>query len=124
MNSNGLVRFSPGELPLQRLCGQVKVLLFIVFTVLIIATFDFRILLAVTVISAAALVSLKPNWKLVGALMAVALGLNCVNLVLFYLFNPQIGSEFVGHVSCVAVADFCGDAHAACRRVQPHRNAV
>ena len=96
MNSNGLVRFSPGELPLQRLCGQVKVLLFIVFTVLIIATFDFRILLAVTVISAAALVSLKPNWKLVGALMAVALGLNCVNLVLFYLFNPQIGSEFVG----------------------------
>lgn len=96
MNSNGLVRFSPGELPLQRLCGQVKVLLFIVFTVLIIATFDFRILLAATVISAAALVSLKPNWKLVGALMAVALGLNCVNLVLFYLFNPQIGSEFVG----------------------------
>ena len=92
MNSNGLVRFSPGELPLQRLCGQVKVLLFIVFTVLIIATFDFRILLAVTVISAAALVSLKPNWKLVGALMAVALGLNYVNLVLFYLFNPQIGS--------------------------------
>ena len=71
MNSNGLVRFSPGELPLQRLCGQVKVLLFIVFTVLIIATFDFRILLAVTVISAAALVSLKPNWKLVGALISI-----------------------------------------------------
>lgn len=96
MDDNGLVRFSPGDLPLQRLCGQVKVMLFIVFTVLVIATFDFRILLLVTVVSTAALISLKPNWKIIGALMAVALGLNLINLVLFYIFNPKIGCEFVG----------------------------
>lgn len=96
MNSNSLVRFAPGDLPLQRLCGQVKVLLFIVFTVLIIATFDLRILLPITILFAAALISLKPNPKIIIGLMAVAMGLNLVNLILFYLFNPQIGAEFVG----------------------------
>lgn len=96
MNENGLVHFSPGEYPLQKLCGQVKVMLFIVFTILTIATFDFRILLAVAFVSGLALCSLKPNWKIIMGLMAVALGLNLINLILFYLFNPQIGTEFVG----------------------------
>lgn len=96
MNDNGMVRFTPGEEPLHRLTGQVKVLLFLVFTVLIIATFDLRILMVVTLLALAALVSLRPNWKVIFALMAVALGLNLVNLLLFYLFNPHIGCEFVG----------------------------
>lgn len=96
MNSNGLIHFVPGDLPLERLCGQVKVLLFIVFTILIISTFDFRILFAVTILFSFALASLKPNWKIIIALMLVALLLNTVNLVLFYLFNPMIGTEFVG----------------------------
>ncbi len=96
MSDNGLVHFVPGNLPLQRLCGQIKVLLFIVFTILTIATFDCRILLTITLMFSAALISLKPRAKLVFTLMAVALFLNLINLVLFYLFNPYIGSEFVG----------------------------
>ena len=96
MTSNNLVRFSPGVTPLHTLCGQVKVLLFIVTIILTISTFDCRILLAVTAVAAAALASLKPNWKIIWALMLVAMGLNTVNLILFYLFNPHIGCEFVG----------------------------
>lgn len=71
-------------------------LLFIVTIILTISTFDCRILLAVTAVAAAALASLKPNWKIIWALMLVAMGLNTVNLILFYLFNPHIGCEFVG----------------------------
>ena len=96
MTSNNLVRFSPGVTPLHTLCGQVKVLLVIVTIILTISTFDCRILLAVTAVAAAALASLKPNWKIIWALMLVAMGLNTVNLILFYLFNPHIGCEFVG----------------------------
>ena len=83
MTSNNLVRFSPGVTPLHTLCGQVKVLLFIVTIILTISTFDCRILLAVTAVAAAALASLKPNWKIIWALMLVAMGLNTVNLILF-----------------------------------------
>ena len=57
------MNFIPGSTPLHKMTGGTKLMLFILFTVAIIATFDVRVIVPLMAFPIAAIVSMKPNYK-------------------------------------------------------------
>lgn len=86
----------PGKTFLDRLSGATKVRLFFALIILLAATWDFRILFPVFVVSLIGLVSIKPNWKVVGSLMAFIIAVNLFNLFLIWVVTPDYGRDIVG----------------------------
>jgi len=54
----------------------------------------------VTVIS---LISLKPNYKIIGALFVFIFVMNLVNILLYWLVKPDIGSQFTSDKSTILI---------------------
>ena len=64
------VNTTPGNRFLDRLTGKTKVRTFLILIVLLIATWDIRVILPFFILSWIALISLKPDWKKVWGVMA------------------------------------------------------
>jgi energy-coupling factor transport system permease protein len=97
MNSQSfIINIIPGKQLLHKLNGTTKVALFIVLIVYIIMSFDLRLLLPLFILGGIALVSLKPYWKPIIAVFITILLLNLLNIFLFWLVNPAIGSTMTG----------------------------
>lgn len=86
----------PGKTFLDKLSGTTKVRLFFALIILLVATWDFRILFPVLVASLIGLISIKPNWKIVGSLMAFIIAVNLFNLFLIWVVTPDYGRNIVG----------------------------
>ena len=70
--------------------------MFFALIILLIVTWDFRILFPVLLLGAIGLVSIKPNWKLIGGLLSFIVVVNLFNLFLIWVVTPDYGNNIVG----------------------------
>jgi energy-coupling factor transport system permease protein len=97
MNNRFLINFTPGNTTIHKLTGGTKVLLFVLFTLAIIVTFDIRVIVVLALFPIAAIISMKPNYKpirfMVG-FMFVVVGL--LGSLMLLLVSPNAGLANVG----------------------------
>ncbi|MGN1343305.1 MAG: energy-coupling factor transporter transmembrane component T family protein [Traorella sp.] len=96
MDERLFVNLVPGNTFLDKLTGKTKVRTFIICILILIATWDFRIIGSFFVMSMIALISLKPNWKKVSAVMGFVSVMNLFNLFLLWIIKPNYGLEVCG----------------------------
>ncbi len=96
MNKRLFINVIPGHTFLDKLSGTTKVRLFFALVILLVATWDFRILFPVLIVSMIGLISIKPNWKLIGGLMTFIVVVNLFNLFLIWVVSPDYGRNIVG----------------------------
>ncbi len=103
MNNRLLINLVPGNTRLHKLTGKTKVRTFILLMVYIIMSFDIRLLLPLFLISLIGLMSLKPDWKTLKYFFIIALTMNFLNVVLYWLVKPYCGSNWCGGGNTVLV---------------------
>ena len=97
MNNRFLINYTPGSTALHKLNGTTKVLGFIAITVAIIATFDFRVMLAIFLLCMAGVASMKPNWKPVAFMFGFLFVMNgIVGSLMVLLLAPESGLTKTG----------------------------
>lgn len=96
MDNRLLINLIPGETFLHRLTGKTKVRTFLILMVYIIMSFDFRLILPLCILSIIGLISLKPQWKIIKIFFIIIGFMNLLNIVLFWLADPAIGSMWCG----------------------------
>ena len=102
MNNRLVINYTPGSTLLHKLTGGTKVLLFLIFTVAIIATFDIRIILPLMVVFLAAIISMKPNYKpLVFMLVFMLITVCLIGNIMLVLVSPGVGLENVGQSTVI-----------------------
>ncbi len=94
MNERLIINLIQGDTFLHKLSGTTKTRLFAVLVVVTIMTFDIRILAPLFVVSLVGLISLKPNWRKIWWLIAFVVVGNLVNLVLYWLADPDLGAFY------------------------------
>lgn len=97
MNNKLVINFIPGDTVLHKMTGGTKVLLFVLFTIAIIATFDIRVILPLMVLPIAAIISMKPNYKPLQFLflfMFITVGI--IGNVMLLLVSPDAGLTHTG----------------------------
>lgn len=96
MNNQLLINLIPGDTWLHKLTGKTKVRTFIVLLVYIIMSFDIRLLLPLFILSFTGLISLKPKWKTLKYFFIIAIIMNSINIILYWMVKPQCGSDWCG----------------------------
>ncbi len=96
MSKRLFINVIPGSTFLDKLSGTTKVRLFFALIILLIVTWDFRILFPVLLLGAIGLVSIKPNWKLIAGLLSFIVVVNLFNLFLIWVVTPDYGNNIVG----------------------------
>ena len=97
MNSDRLfINVKPGKTFIDRLTGKTKVRTFLSLIMLLIATWDIRLILPLFILYIIALVSIRPNWKKVWAVLGFIILVNLFNLLLMWLVEPDYGRDVVG----------------------------
>lgn len=95
-NNTMLINFKPIPSFLGRLNGSTKVPLFVVLLTAVLMSFDMRIITPILLLSAASLWTLKPNKTILKASMIFFVVLNLINIILFWLVDPNVGSFYLG----------------------------
>jgi len=95
-NNTMLINFKPNPSFLGRLNGSTKVPLFVVLLTAVLMSFDMRIITPILLLSAASLWTLKPNKTILKASMIFFVVLNLINIILFWLVDPNVGSFYLG----------------------------
>ncbi|MCR5067343.1 MAG: energy-coupling factor transporter transmembrane protein EcfT [Erysipelotrichaceae bacterium] len=90
------ISLTPGKTFLDKLQGKTKIRLFFAFILILVATWDMRILFPTLIISIIGLVSIKPDWKTVRGLTVFTLLMNLFNLFLIWVIEPNYGYSQVG----------------------------
>ena len=85
------------ESPIHALNGVTKFLVFVMWLMITLITFDLRILLLLLVISFGVMKLSKIPFKRFLPLMCVMLGFMVMNALFIYLFSPQQGPLSMGH---------------------------
>lgn len=101
MNNRMIINFIPGNTPLHKLTGATKVRSFFISTVFLVMSFDLRLILPFMAVATVALVSLKPAWKPVRYLFTFFMLMNILNLFLFWLGDPGIGTMHSGGTTTI-----------------------
>ena len=96
MNDRLLINLSPGPTFLDRLTGKTKVRLFFAFVVLLIVTWDIRVILPALLVTMAGLFSLHARLKSVKAITAFVILTNLFNLFLIWVVEPDYGATICG----------------------------
>jgi len=97
MNNKLFINFVPGNTFFHKLTGGTKVMLFILYTVAIIATFDIRVIVPLTILPVFAIISMKPNYKPIKFMLwflFIMQGL--VGGLFILLLSPDAGLQQVG----------------------------
>jgi len=95
-NNTMLINFKPNPSFLGRLNGSTKVPLFAVVLTAVLMSFDIRIIAPILLLSSVALSTLKPNKTILKASMVFFVVLNVINIILFWLVDPNVGSFYLG----------------------------
>lgn len=96
MSKRLFINVIPGDTFLDKLSGTTKVRLFFALVILLVATWDLRILVTVMILGLIGLISIKPNWKLVGGIIGFMVLTNLFNLFLVWVVSPDYGASIVG----------------------------
>lgn len=96
LNKRLFINIIPGNTFLDKLSGTTKVRLFIALVILLVVTWDVRIIWPALVVSIIGLVSIKPNKKLVLGLIGFVTLMNLFNLFLVWVVMPDSGASIVG----------------------------
>ena len=97
MNNRFLINYTPGSTFLHKLNGTTKVIGFIAITIAIIATFDFRIMLAIFLLCMAGVASMKPNWKPIAFMFGFLLVMNgIIGSLMVIVISPESGLTKTG----------------------------
>lgn len=99
-----VINVTPGPTFLHHLTGKTKVMLFGSFIFYTLMSFDVRLLLPLFILSLIALISLKPNWKVVISLFIFIFSMNLINLVLFWLVDPDVGQYYTTNTRTILLA--------------------
>lgn len=94
-NNTMLINFKPSDTFLGRLNGSVKVPLFVVLLIAVLMSFDLRILFPILLVSVFSLSTLHPNKTIVKASLIFFVTINALNILLFWLVDPDIGSVYI-----------------------------
>lgn len=97
MNNKFVINFTPGTTMMHKLTGGTKVLLFILFTIAIIVTFDVRVIACLAILPIIAIISMKPNYKPIRFMlvfMLITVGL--IGSIMLLLVSPDAGLTNVG----------------------------
>lgn len=103
MNNQLLINLIPGDTFLHQLTGKTKVRSFIILLVYIIMSFDIRLLFPLCAACLIGLISLKPKWKTLKYFFIIAAIMNLINILLYWLVNPDCGSYWCGGSNTVLV---------------------
>lgn len=90
------IQLKEGNSYLDKLNGKSKVRTFFLFIVLLVATWDLRILLPLSLLFVVGIFSIKPSWKKLLPLVVFMTVMNLFNLLLIYLVSPNYGANIVG----------------------------
>lgn len=102
MNNRLVINFTPGSTTLHKMTGGTKVLLFLVFTIAIIATFDLRIILPLMLFPIAAMISMKPNYKpLIVMYLFMFLTVGVIGNIMLLLVSPDVGLTHTGAMTVI-----------------------
>ncbi len=96
MDNRSFINLTPGKTFLDRLTGKTKVRIFLILIILLIATWDIRIIFPTFILCCVGLVSVKPNWKTMFGIMGVVAGMNLLNLAMLYAIKPDYGATICG----------------------------
>ena len=97
MNNRLVINYTPGPTVLHKLTGFTKVFMFIVMTVAIIATYDIRILIPLMIVNAAAIASMKPNYKPIVIMFAITfVTVTLIGNIMLFFVSPDAGYNNIG----------------------------
>lgn len=97
MNNKLVINFVPGPTPVHRLAGSTKVLMFLLFTLAIIVTFDIRVIVPLMIIPIAAIISMKPNYKPLAIMLGIMLvTTGIIGSIMLLIVSPDTGASHVG----------------------------
>lgn len=97
MNNKLVINFIPGDTLLHKLTGGTKVLLFVLFTVAVIATFDIRVIVCISVLPIIAIISMKPNYKpLAFMFIFMFITVGVIGSAMLLIVSPDAGLTNVG----------------------------
>lgn len=96
MDDRLFINLHPGTTYLDRLTGKTKVRLFLAFVLLLIATWDMRIISVCLVIGAVGLFSLHSKLTSVKVITVFVIFTNLLNLFLIWVIEPDYGLNMCG----------------------------
>lgn len=94
-----IISYTPGTKFLEKLTGATKVKLFFSSIFLVMLTFDLRVILPSFILHFLHVLSLKPSWEKIKYVAWFVIIMNLINVTLFYLVQPLIGTEMAGSVT-------------------------
>lgn len=92
-----IINLTPGDTFLHKLSGTTKVRLFILLIIYIIMSVDLRLILPLFILALIGMASLKPKFKSLPYIIGFVLLMNLLNILLFYLADPHLGMQHIGH---------------------------
>jgi energy-coupling factor transport system permease protein len=102
VNNRFVINFIPGDTTVHKLTGATKVMLFLVFTVAIIATFDIRVIVGLLILPLVAIVSMRPNYKpLLFIFVFSTVMVTIIGGVMIFFTVPEVGFTYVGHETII-----------------------
>ncbi|MBR1758715.1 MAG: energy-coupling factor transporter transmembrane protein EcfT [Lachnospiraceae bacterium] len=96
MDDRLFINLSPGSTYLDKLTGKTKVRLFFAFIILLIATWDMRIIFPTLILTIIGLSSLHSKLKSVKAITIFVVFTNLLNLFLIWIIEPDYGATICG----------------------------
>lgn len=96
MDNRLFINLQPGNTYLDKLTGKTKVRIFLAFVLLLIATWDIRIIAISLIIGTIGLCSLHSKLLSVKALMVIVVLTNLLNLFLIWVIEPDYGMNMCG----------------------------
>lgn len=97
MNNKLVINFVPGPTPVHKLAGSTKVLMFLLYTLAIIVTFDIRIIMALMILPIVAIISMRPNYKPLAVMFGVMFVTTIlIGSVMLIVVSPDTGLAHVG----------------------------
>ncbi len=96
MNDRLFINLHPGNTFLDKLTGKTKVRVFFLFIILLISTWDLRLIVPLLFLFLGALISIHPSWKRIRPLITFVIIVNLFNLFLMFLVEPDYGLKVVG----------------------------
>ena len=96
MDNRLFINLTPGKTFLDRLTGKTKVRLFFAFIFILIATWDFRIIFPVFILSLIGLLSLHSKLTSVKVVTIFVIVSNLLNLLMIWVISPDYGATICG----------------------------